>query len=42
MKINIKNKEQYQAVMSQIEEYLQKATATGGFHCLDSQEIDTL
>jgi HTH-type transcriptional regulator / antitoxin HigA len=42
MKNNIKNKEQYQAVMAQIEEYLQKATAMGGFHHLDSQEVKAL
>ena len=42
MKINIQNKEQYQVVMAQIEEYLQKVTKMGGFHCLDSQEVKDL
>ena len=42
MKNNIQNKEQYHAVMAQIEEYLQKATKMGGFHHLDSQEVKDL
>ena len=42
MKNNIQNKEQYQIVMAQIEEYLQKAIKMGGFHHLDSQEVKAL
>ena len=42
MKNNIQNKEQYQVVTNQIEEYLQKATKMGGFHGLDSQEVEDL
>jgi hypothetical protein len=42
MKNNIQNKEQYQVIMDQIEEYLQKANAMGGFHYLDSQEVEDL
>ena len=42
MKNNIQNKEQYQSVMAQIEEYLQKATKMGGFYHLDSQEVKDL
>jgi HTH-type transcriptional regulator / antitoxin HigA len=42
MENSIQNKEQYQAVMAQIEKYLQKATQTGGFHNLDSKEVEIL
>ena len=42
MKNNIQNKEQYQVVMAQIEEYLQKVTKMGGFHGLDNQEVKNL
>ena len=42
MKNNIQNKEQYQVVMAQIEEYLQKVTKMGGFNGLDSQEVKDL
>ena len=42
MKNNIQNKKQYQVVMAQIEEYLQKATKMGGFHNLDSKEVKAL
>ena len=42
MKNNIQNKEQYQAVMAQIEEYLKRATKMGGFHHLDNQEVKSL
>ena len=42
MKNNIQNKEQYQVVMAQIEEYLQKVTEMGGFNGLDNQEVKDL
>ncbi len=42
MKNNIQNKEQYQVVMAQIEEYLQKATIMGEFNPLDNQEVKDL
>jgi hypothetical protein len=42
MKNNLQNKEQYQAVMTQIEECLQKVTKIGGFHCFDNQEVKAL
>jgi antitoxin component HigA of HigAB toxin-antitoxin module len=42
MKNNIQNKEQYQAVMAQIKEYLRKTTESGRFYCLDSQEVKAL
>ena len=42
MKNNIQNKEQYQVVMAQTEEYLQKATQMEGFHCFDNQEVKNL
>lgn len=42
MQNNIQNKEQYQLVITQIEEYSQKATKMGGLHGIDSQEVKDL
>lgn len=42
MKNIIQNKEEYQAVMAQIEQYLQKTTQLGGFHHLDNEEVKQL
>jgi HTH-type transcriptional regulator/antitoxin HigA len=42
MMTKIKTEEQYKAVMKTIEDLLEKATKTGGFHKLEKAEVEML